>query len=43
MMTMKTLRIVLAAPAAAMLLFPPVTDASGGSCRPRTLTPTDAW
>lgn len=38
MMTMKTLWIVLAAPTAAMLLFPPATDASGGSCRPRTLT-----
>ena len=41
MMTMKMLWIVLAAPAAAMLLFPPATDASGGSCRPRTLTPAE--
>jgi len=41
MMTMKTSWIVLAAPAAAMLLFPPATDASGGSCRPRTLTPAE--
>lgn len=40
-MTMKTLWIVLAAPAAAMLLFPRATDASGGSCRPRTLTPAE--
>jgi hypothetical protein len=37
-MTVKTSWIVLAAPAAAMLMFPPATDASGASCRPRTLT-----
>jgi len=41
MMTMKTLWIVLAAPAAGMLLFPPASAASGGSCRPRTLTPAE--